>query len=137
MVRPPRELQVLPGTFAACRLDPDDPLPAWADGTELVSITRTADELSVIVPDDAVPPGVESERGWRCLKVRGPLDFSLVGIAASLTVALAEDAVPVLVLSTFETDLILVRDADLARAIRALERSGWRVLGGDAQTGPA
>jgi hypothetical protein len=129
VVEPSRELQILAGTYAACRLDPGDPVPAWADGAELVSVTRTADELSVIAAEAAVPAGVECERGWRCLKARGPLDFSLVGIAASLTVPLADEGIPVLVLSTYETDLVLVRDADLARANRALERAGWRVTG--------
>lgn len=66
-------------------------MPAWADQVfqPLVSITRTADELSVVLPQAAVPSDVQAERGWRALSVRGPLPILLTGILASLTDPLA------------------------------------------------
>src|SRR5262245_9564743 len=80
------QLDLLPSTFAIARLPADAAIPAWAAG-EFVSITRTADELSVVgvnVPDD-----VQAQRGYRCLKIRGPLDFEMVGVVASIAEALA------------------------------------------------
>jgi hypothetical protein len=76
-VIPPAGLTVErhPGTYAVCRLDRDAPVPDWAEDTELCSITRTADEPSVVCPDGAVSEDVVAEGGWRCLRVAGPFDF--------------------------------------------------------------
>jgi hypothetical protein len=119
-------LVILPDTFAVCRLPADSPIPTWATG-ELVSITRTADELSVVCRADAVPEGVRRETGWRCLRVAGTLDLSLVGVLASLAVPLAEAGVSVFAVSTFDTDYLLVKDADLGRTTEALTATGHRV----------
>jgi hypothetical protein len=120
------ELIVLSGTYAICRLPSDAAFPAWATG-ELVCITRTADELSVVCREDAVPEGARCERGWRCLRVAGTLGLSLVGVLASLLVPLAGAGVGVFAISTFDTDYLLVREADLARATEALRAAGHQV----------
>lgn len=117
---------LLKGCFAVCRLGPDAPVPIWARG-EFVSITRTAQELSVVCDEAKVPPGVRIERGWRCLKLAGPLDFSLVGVLQSLLAPLAAANVSVFAVSTYDTDYVLVRHADLDRALAALREAGWNI----------
>lgn len=116
------ELDVLSGVYAVCRLDPDAAAPAgfW-------SVTRTADELSVICAEDAIPDGAVAERGWRALRVAGPLDFALTGVAAALTAPLAAAGVSVLPVATFDTDYLFVREASLARALAALAAAGHSV----------
>ncbi len=126
-------LNLLPGNFAVCRLPAKEPVPAWAVG-DFVSITRTPEELSVVCHEDLVPAGVRSERGWRCLQVRGTLDFALVGVLASLVGPLAEAGVSVFAVSTFDTDLLLIKDASSARAIEALRAAGHEVRS-DVQPG--
>jgi hypothetical protein len=109
-------------------LPPDEAPPLWALGAAgFSSITRTADEWSVVCSETAVPPDVRAERGWRIFQVAGPLDFSLVGILASLVVPLAEAGVSIFALSTYETDFLMVRSRDHLAAIRALETAGHRV----------
>jgi hypothetical protein len=122
-------LIVLPGSCAVCRLSADAAFPAWAVG-DLVSVTRTSDELSVVCREDAVPQGVRCERGWRSLRIAGSLDFSLVGVLVSLLVPLAEAGVSVFAISTFDTDYLLVREGDLARAIQALQTAGHTIQAG-------
>ncbi len=109
--------------FAACRLDPEDPIPTWAQGT-LLSITRTPRELSILCAESAVPPGVQAEIGFRALELEGPLDFSAVGILASLAAPLAEANISILAISTFDTDVVLVRECDLERAVAVLGAVG-------------
>jgi uncharacterized protein len=121
------ELQILAGAYAVSRLSADAPIPEWAQG-ELVSLTRTLDELSVVSPAEAVPESIKSERGWRALRVAGPLDFSLVGILAELSGVLAQAEIPIFALSTFDTDYLLVGDRDLERAVRTLKSAGHRVV---------
>ena len=121
------ELEVLPGTFAVCRLAADAALPEWAARGPFVSLTRTQAELSVVCPQHDVPAGVRAEAGWRCLRVKGPLGFGVTGILASLASPLASTGVSIFVLSTYDTDYLLVQERDLDRGIDALERAGHGV----------
>jgi hypothetical protein len=51
------ELIELPGRFAVCRLSGDAPIPSWATAGAFFSITRTADELSILIDEAAVSVG--------------------------------------------------------------------------------
>lgn len=123
-------LAVLPGALAVCRLSPDAGLADWMQAGPLASITRTADELSVVCAESAVPPEVRREAGWRALRVDGPLAFSMTGVLAGLAVPLAEARIPIFAVSTFDTDWLLVKQDRLAEAVAALRQSGHEV--GDA-----
>jgi len=122
------ELEVLSGGYAVCRLPAGTELPGWVRG-EFYSVTVTPSELSVVREAASVPPAVHSEPGWRCLKVRGTLDFSLTGVLASLAAPLAEAGVSLFSLSTFDTDYLLVKGERLQIAVVALEAAGHSVHG--------
>jgi hypothetical protein len=132
------KLSLLDEPLAVCRLPAGDRVPSWA--LELhhafLSLTRTPDELSVVCPEVAVPPDVDVEPGWRALSVAGPLDLALTGVLASLAAPLAEAAVPLLAIATHDTDHLLVRAADLDRALAALAAAGHEVPA-DASAPPA
>jgi hypothetical protein len=113
------------------RLDGPASFPAWADGPGLVSVTRRGDELSVVCDEGRVPAGVRAERGWRALEVQGPIDFSAVGVLHALTGPLAGAGISVFALATFDTDVVLVREETLERAVEALRAAGHRILPGD------
>jgi len=119
-------LELLTATFAVCRLDFDAPIPDWAH-CDFVSITRTRDEMSIVCRQEEVPDDVQAERGWRCLRVVGKLEFSLVGVIASLTKVLADAEISVFVVSTFDTDYLLVRQIDVNRTVEALKDAGHTV----------
>jgi uncharacterized protein len=121
-------LSVLPYNLAVCRLEPGAVLPGWLFELPFWSVTRTADELSVVLPEENVIWDWKNEKGWRGLMVRGPLDFALVGILAALAAALAAAGIPIFALSTFDTDYLLVKEQDLFRAIEVLTASGYEVL---------
>ena|SRR5687767_11334758 len=122
-------LHVLDGRFAVCRLPPTSPVPDWALAGAFASVTRTADELSVVCAEDAVPAEVKAARGWRGLRFEGPFAFEETGVLASVTAPLAAAGVSLFALSTYDTDYVLVRDGDLARAVAALREAGHRVEG--------
>ena len=121
-------LQLVAGDFAVCRLSPHEPVPAWAGSAVFSSVTRTADELSIVCPAAPVPANIKAERGWRLLKFSGPFDFSAVGILASVTAPLAHAGISLLALATFDTDYVLVPAARIDEAIRTLEAAGHTVL---------
>lgn len=117
-------LLAVDGTFAICRLDPHEPVPACATSCPVWSVTRTADELSIVCAESAVPNGVPCERGWRCLRVAGPIPFSAIGVLASLTAPLAGADVSIFAISTFDTDYLLVKAVDYERAVSVLRKAG-------------
>jgi hypothetical protein len=123
------QLYVLDELYAIVRLEPDDELPAWIRGGHFWSVTRTDSELSLVCRQDDVPPAASAERGLVAFEVAGPLDFSLTGVVASLVTPFAEDEIPVFVISTFETDYLLVREHDLHRSVEALTNAGHSVDG--------
>ncbi|MBE3575858.1 MAG: ACT domain-containing protein [Firmicutes bacterium] len=125
-----RTLSALPGIFAVCRLHKDAGVPNWALQGRWWSVARTPDELSVVCPLRQVPKGVPCEPGRRCLQVAGPLDFTLTGVLAALATPLAEAGVSLFAVSTYDTDYILVKAADLQRATRALIQAGHAVTAG-------
>jgi len=90
---------------------------------------KTSDEISLVCPTGSVPAGaIAREDGWRAMRIQGTLDFSLVGILAGISMHLAEAGVSIFALSTFNTDYVLVREADLERAIDVLGRNGYSVV---------
>jgi hypothetical protein len=117
------QLDLLKGDYAVVRLNPGSAVPEWACG-ELVSVTRTPDEVSIVCESARVPEGVRQESGWRCLRVRGPLEFSMVGVLSALAEPLARASIPIFVISTFDTDYLLVGEAHVDRAVAALEGAG-------------
>lgn len=121
---------VRPGDYVVLRLPADAPAPPIGPTDAFLSVTRTPDELSVVCPADAAVPAEQTERGWRLLTVRGPFEFALTGIMAALSGALAAAGVPLFAMSTFDTDHLLVQDADLDRAIAALRDAGHAVVDG-------
>jgi hypothetical protein len=122
-------LTILPGRYAICRLDPKADIPQWPGTGEFVSISRTADELSIVCPEGNAPQSVTAEPGWRILKCEGPLDYELPGIMASLAEPLADAGVPIFPIATYHTDYILVKESHLNTAINALSTYGHAVRG--------
>lgn len=120
-------LEVVAGRYAVVRLGPGERLPDWAGGGPFVSITRTDAELSVVCPEEVVPAGAQAERGWRCLRVAGPLGFGTTGVLASLAGPLASSGVSIFVVSTYDTDYLLLQERDLDRGLDALGRAGHDV----------
>ena len=122
------KLVILAERLAVCRLDTHAPIPEWATGEAFLSISRTRDELSVICEEHFVPAGVQASRGWRGLKIVGPLDLDLVGSLVSVTFPLAQSNIGILPIGTFETDYVLVRDRQLGDAVKALRFAGFEVI---------
>lgn len=121
------KLILLSQTLTVHRLPPDAEIPATALDNPFSAITRTNDELSIVVPESVEVTSDSSESGWACFKVEGPLDFGLVGILAGIASALAEAGVSIFALSTFETDYVLVKREQVEVAVEALTSAGYQI----------
>ena len=120
-------LSVLSGEYAVSRLEPDSAVPDWAWQGELVSVSKTRDELSILCASSNVPNGVRCERHWLALKLHGPFDFALTGILVSVLEPLRVAGIGIFAVSTFDTDYVLVKRASLELAIAALRKAGHDV----------
>src|SRR3954453_10137376 len=121
-------LVVLPDTLAICRLAADAAIPHWAASVDkFLTVSRTPEELSITVLQSAVPSGIRCERDYRALRVRGQLPPDLVGIWLSIAEPLAEAGLSIFAISTYDTDSVLVKERDLAAAVKALRAAGHQL----------
>lgn len=120
------KLWTVPETFAVCKVSS----LAHVDWTQTFTfVAKTDEELSVVCPMQAIPENAtDVEADWRCLKVLGPLDFSLVGIVSRLTDLLAKAAISVFVVSTFDTDYLLVKAATFDAAKAVLQAGEYEIV---------
>ena len=117
-------LTPIPETLTICRLAPDADVPSWAKAGPFWSITRTPDELSIVVAKECVPDGIRAEGAWRALKIAGPIPLSAVGILASVAEPLARAGINLFAISTFDTDYVLVAADRMEDARLALTDAG-------------
>ena len=120
-------LTVLEETFSIHRLAPDASLPEAISDCDFYSLSKTADELSLVCPEHLAVKSEKSSPDWKCLKVAGPLDFKLTGILAGITDVLAKERISVFAISTFDTDYILIQKQNLTNPVYVLERSGYQI----------
>lgn len=120
-------LRILDEVFAVFRMDKSELIPEWAINGTFFSVTRTYDELSIVCSEENVPELVKCEKGWRSFKVEGCLDFGLVGVLNSITEPLALAQISVFVMSTYDTDYIMVKEDKLPKAILILQKAGFIV----------
>ena len=88
------------------------------------TVSRTADELSIVCDSTIQLPSDKMASNWSCLQITGTLDFSLTGILAGVATTLADAGVSIFAISTFDTDYILIKTAKLPVAIDALRAAG-------------
>ena len=119
------ELKKLDRALTVCKVASVDDVDLSG---ELVFVGKTNEEISLVCETRNVPAGaIEREDGWRCFRIRGVLDFSLVGILAKITGTLANEGIGIFAVSTFNTDYILVKEGDFDRALEALVAAGYSV----------
>ncbi len=127
-----KRLTVWPGQWTVSRLAADADVPDWATRhTALTVIARTEAELSIVAPDHVTPADGLIERGFRVLALQGPIPFTTTGVIAAVAAPLAAAGVSLFPIATYDTDYVMVKDVNLARATEALRQAGWIVEAGE------
>ena len=120
------ELKVIEGPLTVCKVQDISSIDLTS---ELFFIGKTDEELSLVCPTDAVPENtIAREDGWRAMRIEGILDFALVGILSKITGVLADNNIGIFAVSTYNTDYILVKEADLDKAVAALTAAGYSIV---------
>ena len=121
---------LLKGDYSIYRFKRDSPIPEWIYDSDFYSVTRTSDELSIICKTVDLNMGIdiETDNNWRILKINGVMELSLIGIIATVSTILKENKIPILTVSTYDTDYFLVKDRDLNKTAAALRHAGHNLL---------
>lgn len=120
-------IRLLQGTYAVCQIKDTENILNCFDEKDFFSITKTEDEISVVMLQDKISNDVKAEKDWRILKVEGTLDFSLIGILAKISGILAKNSISIFVISTFNTDYILVKEEKIEKAMTVLSEEGYEI----------
>ena len=119
-------LSVLSETLTIHKLSPDASPPEEILKSNYYSVSKTENELSLVYSEVIEIQSLQSSKGWKCIKVKGPLDFNLTGIVAGISDILAVGNISIFAISTFDTDYILVRSQDLYSARNKLSKAGYK-----------
>lgn len=121
------KIRLLQGIYAVCQISNREKVPSWVEEKGFFSVTKTEDEISVVMLQDKISKEIKAEKDWRILKVEGTLDFSLIGILAKISSVLAENQISIFVISTFNTDYILVKEENIEKAMAVLNLEGYEI----------
>jgi len=119
-------LSMLSETFTIHKLSPDASIPEEILKSNFYSVSKTENELSLVCSEVVEVQSLQSSNGWKCIKVKGPLDFNLTGILAGISDILTKGNISIFAISTFDTDYILIRSQDLSSARNKLRKAGYK-----------
>lgn len=120
------EIKILKQDFSICKLEDFSKTDVSQD---FCFIGKTDQENSLVCPTAYVPENIiEKEDGWKAFRIQGILDFSLIGILAELSGLLAENKIGIFVISTYNTDYILVKAENLKKAESVLRNHGYHII---------
>ena len=117
------ELERLPYALTVCKV------ASVADidfDSDFFFVGKTDEEISLVCTTDRTPAQtIEREDGWKAFRIVGTLDFSLVGILSMISGILADAGIGIFAVSTYNTDYVLVKNADFERAVDVLVQAGY------------
>jgi hypothetical protein len=126
----PLKFRQLPSLYAIVRQFPNAPVPAWATKDNFTSITRTAEELSIVCPAENIPAELVPALRWTCLKLEGPFPFTQTGVLLSFVQPLSNNGIPIFAMSTYDTDYVLIPQEHADRALGLLNEAGHELITG-------
>lgn len=123
-------LTLLPVPFTVCQVGSISPAFLKED---FCFIGKTADELSLVCDTALVPADASNrEDGWRCFRLEGVFEFTLVGVLAPILDILAKAKVGIFAVSTYNTDYVLIKEENLTAAIAALSAADYDIKGAES-----
>ena len=120
------ELEKLAHRLTVCKVEKETELDL---SREFYFIGKTDEELSLVCREEDAPANtIARDDGWRGFRIRGILDFSLIGILSKLSGILAENKIGIFAVSTYNTDYILVKEENFGRAMNLLAEAGYTIV---------
>lgn len=119
-------IKELPYNLTVCKLEK---ITDMNTVSEFYFIGKTDEELSLVCKTEDAPANtVERDDGWKCFRIEGVLDFSMIGILSKLSGILAENNIGIFAVSTYNTDYILVKEENFEKALTVLKAEGYHII---------
>ena len=97
--------------------------------SEYSFIGKTDEEKSLVCITDEVPANViQQADGWKAVRIKGVLNFSLIGILAKIAAALADNGISIFAVSTYNTDYVLMKKENYQKALDVLKALGYMII---------
>jgi len=120
-------LELLKDQYSVYKFVPEYIISENILSDEFYSITKTKDELSVVAKTNLFNDFLEAENGWRILKIKGLLDFNLIGVISKISSLLADVNISIFVVSTFNTDYIMIKSENLEKTVDVLINNKYEI----------
>ena len=120
-------LELFKNEYSIYKFTPDFIITENIFSSDFISITKTKDEISIVAPINKLKNFIEAEIGWKIIKINEILDFSLIGIISKISTLLANENISIFVISTYNTDYILVKKENLKKTIEVLIKNQYEV----------
>lgn len=122
------QLKILNNKLKVVKLKSNETVPEIVYKQEFYSITKTDEELSIVLDEGIEIQSNIVENNWRAIKIVGTLDFALIGILSKISTILAQSEISIFAISTYNTDYILVKADKLEKAIKVLEQNEYKFI---------
>jgi hypothetical protein len=120
-------LELLEGEYSVYKITNEESFVNNIFETKFISITKTEDEVSVVATSNFFHDFEKVEDGWKILKIDGVLDFSLIGILSKISTILANEEIGIFVISTYNTDYIMIKKENIEKAITILTKNKYEI----------
>lgn len=121
----PLNLKLLPNEYSVFQLDSLQQLMSQQLPANFYNITKTDDEISLVCESSYEIQSLQREDGWRILKIDQQLEFDQVGIIARIANILKQAQISIFVISTFNTDFVMVKQFTLEKTKFELTQAGY------------
>lgn len=122
------QLKVLDNKLKVVKLKISDKIPEIVFNQEFYSITKTDEEVSIVLNENIDIQSDVIEYNWKAIKIVGMLDFALIGILSKISTLLAQAEISIFAISTYNTDYILLKEDKLEEAIEVLKKNGYKFI---------
>jgi len=114
-------LETLAGVYGIVKMDTVPDLHEVIRSSKFMTFSKTDKELSLVAEWEALGSLLNDDSlRWKGFRFGEVLDFSLKGILAKISRILASADIGIFVISTYDTDYVLVQEEDFERAISVL-----------------
>lgn len=119
------EIQKIQEDFSVCQVEDYSQVNLNA---QYSFIGKTDEEKSLVCITGEVPANVvKRDDGWKAFRIRGVLDFSLIGILAKIAALLADNGISIFAVSTYNTDYVLVKKEHYQKGLEVLRAAGYQI----------
>ena len=119
-------MKLLPGVYSVIQVKDISKINFEKFKESFFNLCITDDEVSLLLNEEyseLIDKKINEEKGFKCLQIEGVLDFGEIGIIAKISRILAKEEISIFVVSTYNTDYVLVKENKIAHAIHVLKEN--------------